>query len=108
MLVQHGEDLRRFNVPVDANNRLELDIVGFKTKIRSIFNFTDGINFVLKYIDEDGDLVTLTRDEDLHDIMRQQLKFLRINAYIDIVSSVSDNGVSDNGASASMMRISPQ
>jgi len=63
---------------VDGNNQMDLNMVELRAKIRSDFNFTANANFSLRYVDEDGDLVNLVDDDDLHDLMRQQLKYLRI------------------------------
>lgn len=75
--MKYGNTFRRFSVPVDENNQVDLNMVSLKAKIRSIFNFTHA-NFSLRYVDEEGDLVNLVDDDDLHDVMRQQLKYLRI------------------------------
>ncbi|WJX94389.1 hypothetical protein P8452_75809 [Trifolium repens] len=80
--VKYGDDLKRFNVNVDENNRMDLNMVGLKAKIRSIFNFSAGANFILKYVDEEGDLVNLVDDADLHDMMSQKLEFLRIKVHM--------------------------
>ncbi|QCD81017.1 protein NBR1 homolog [Vigna unguiculata] len=76
--VKYGDTLRRFTARVDEINRLDLDMVGLRQKICSIFGFSADANLVLRYVDEDGDLVTLVDDDDLRDVMRQQLKFLKI------------------------------
>jgi hypothetical protein len=79
--VKFGNTFKRFNVRVDENNVMNLDMVGLRAKIRSNFNFNADANFSLKYVDEDGDLVNLVDDNDLHDVMRQQLKSLRIEVH---------------------------
>ncbi|KEH31776.1 protein JOKA2 [Medicago truncatula] len=76
--VKFENTFKRFNVSVDENNRMDLKMVELRAKIRSDFNFTDNANFSLRYVDEEGDLVNLVDDDDLHDMMRQQLKYLRI------------------------------
>ncbi|WVZ13012.1 hypothetical protein V8G54_017542 [Vigna mungo] len=81
--VKYGDTLRRFSASVDEINRLDLDIVGLRQKICSIFGFSADTNLVLRYVDEDGDLVTLVDDDDLRDVMRQQLKFLRIEVLMN-------------------------
>ncbi|XP_014490605.1 protein NBR1 homolog isoform X2 [Vigna radiata var. radiata] len=81
--VKYGDTLRRFTASVDEINRLDLDMVGLRQKICSIFGFSADANLVLRYVDEDGDLVTLVDDDDLRDVMRQQLKFLRIEVLMN-------------------------
>lgn len=95
--MKYGDTLRRLSARVDENNRLDLNMVGLRAKICSIFNFTADANLILRYVDEDGDLVNLVDDDDLHDVMRQQLRFLRID-----VHRIGDcGGKSDAGSSGS-------
>ncbi|KAM7273126.1 hypothetical protein ACFE04_027790 [Oxalis oulophora] len=77
--VKFGDTLRRFTAGVDENKELELDIIGLRAKINGLFNFPSESDPSLTYIDEDGDIVTLVDDDDLHDVMRQHLKVLRID-----------------------------
>lgn len=93
--VKYGDTLRRFSARVDENNRLDLDMVGLRAKICSIFSFNADANFILRYVDEDGDLVTLVDDDDLRDVMRQQLKFLKIDVHMN-----NDGGGKSNGGSS--------
>ena len=79
--VKYGNTFRRFSVHVDENNQMDLNMVSLKAKIRSIFNFTHA-NFILRYVYEEGDLVNLVDDDDLHDMMSQQLEFLRIEVHM--------------------------
>ncbi|PKI59089.1 protein JOKA2 isoform X2 [Punica granatum] len=76
--VQYGDTLRRFNARVNGNENLDLDMLGLKAKIFSLFDFPTDTDVTLTYIDEDGDIVTLVDDDDLRDVMRQNLKFLKI------------------------------
>ncbi|KAL3018660.1 hypothetical protein AAZX31_05G039900 [Glycine max] len=93
--VKYGDTLRRFSAHVDENNRLDLDMVGLRAKICSIFSFSADENLILRYVDEDGDLVTLVDDDDLRDVMRQQLKFLRIDVHMN-----NDGGDKSNAGSS--------
>ncbi|XP_023542584.1 protein NBR1 homolog isoform X2 [Cucurbita pepo subsp. pepo] len=79
--VKYGVMLRRLSVRILENNKLDLDINGLRAKVLSLFNFSSDTDFTLTYIDEDGDTVTLFNDDDLHDMMRQQLRFLRIDVH---------------------------
>lgn len=80
--VKYGDSLRRFNALVDEDEKLVLDMAGLRAKILSLFNFPPDAELTLTYIDEDGDVVTLVDDDDLHDVMRQRLKFLRIDVQL--------------------------
>ncbi|KAJ4712418.1 protein NBR1-like [Melia azedarach] len=81
--VKFGDTLRRFNARVNENETLDLDIDGLRAKVQSLFNFPEDADLTLTYIDEDGDVVTLVDDDDLCDVMRQRLKFLRINVRLN-------------------------
>ena len=81
--VKYGNTLRRFNAKVNENDQLDLDMAGLKAKVSSLFSFNPDADITLTYIDEDGDLVTLVDDDDLRDIMRQELKFLRIDVQLN-------------------------
>ncbi|XP_020212441.1 protein NBR1 homolog isoform X2 [Cajanus cajan] len=101
--VKYGDTLRRFSARVDQNNQLELNMARLRAKICSIFGFSSDENLILRYVDEDGDLVTLADDDDLHDVMRQQLKFLRIDVHINNDSC----GKSNAGSSGSATPLEP-
>ncbi|KNA18528.1 hypothetical protein SOVF_069950 [Spinacia oleracea] len=76
--VKYEDTLRRFNVPVNGDQRLDINMEGLRLKIFSLFNMPSSANFSLTYQDEDGDLVTLVEDEDLYDVVRQGLNPVRI------------------------------
>ncbi|KAL5183210.1 Protein NBR1 [Glycine soja] len=96
--VKYGDTLRRFSARVDENNRLELDMVDLRAKICSIFSFSADANLILRYVDEDGDLVTLVDDDELRDVMRQQLKFLKIDVHMNNDSGGKSNAGSSGSA----------
>ncbi|KAJ4850884.1 hypothetical protein Tsubulata_007129 [Turnera subulata] len=81
--VKYGGTLRRFNAPVAENGQLDLDKDALRAKIVDLFGFPLDADFTLTYIDEDGDVVTLVDDDDLRDVMKQQLKFLRLNVQLN-------------------------
>uniref|UniRef100_A0A2P2L8F8 Uncharacterized protein MANES_06G110100 n=1 Tax=Rhizophora mucronata TaxID=61149 RepID=A0A2P2L8F8_RHIMU len=81
--VKYGDTLRRFNASVNENDQLDLDIGGLRSKILGLFNFPLDADLTLTYVDEDGDVVTLVDDDDLHDVTRQCLKFLRIDVQLN-------------------------
>ncbi|XP_059657983.1 protein JOKA2-like isoform X2 [Cornus florida] len=81
--VKYGETLRRFTAHVDENEQLDLDMDGLREKVLSLFNFAPDVDLTLTYVDEDGDVVTLVDEEDLHDVMRQSLNPLRITVKLN-------------------------
>ncbi|KAK7291604.1 hypothetical protein RIF29_06878 [Crotalaria pallida] len=99
--VKYGDTLRRFSARVNENKQLDLDMVGLKAKIGSLFNFSADANFILRYSDEDGDMVTLVDDDDIHDMMRQRLRFLRIFVHMTNDSAGKSNANSSGNATPS-------
>ncbi|XP_071710067.1 protein JOKA2-like [Rutidosis leptorrhynchoides] len=95
--VKYGETLRRFNVSVD-DKKLALDIAMLRDKIRSLFTFGSDVIFTLTYVDEDGDVVTLADDDDLHDVVRQSLNPLRITV------TLNNGDVSKSSANSTPLR----
>ncbi|XP_021292139.1 protein NBR1 homolog [Herrania umbratica] len=81
--VKYGHTLRRFNAGIDDAEQLDLNMAGLRAKIIGLFNFPADAELTLTYIDEDGDVVTLVDDNDLRDVMRQRLKFLRIDVRLN-------------------------
>ncbi|KAF8005904.1 hypothetical protein BT93_K0249 [Corymbia citriodora subsp. variegata] len=100
--VKYEHTLRRFNARVDENENLDLDMVGLKAKILSLFSFPSDADLTLTYVDEDGDVVTLVDDNDLHDVMRQRLKFLRIN--VSVNNEKSDRSYARSSGSSTPLR----
>lgn len=103
--VKYGDTLRRFNVSIDENEKLDLDIDGLRAKILGLFNFPPDADLRLTYIDEDGDIVTLVDDNDLLDVMKQRLKFLRID--VQLKNEKSGKAFTKSSESSTPLR-SPQ
>ena len=74
--VKYGNTLRRFNACVDENGQLDLDINGLRAKVITLFNLVPDADLTLTHIAEDGDVVTLVDDEDLHDVMKSLVRSL--------------------------------
>ncbi|MED6210784.1 hypothetical protein PIB30_067393 [Stylosanthes scabra] len=102
--VKYGDTLRRFTVGVTENNLLDIDMAGLRAKILSLFNLASDSDLVLKYVDEDGDLVTLVDDDDLLDAMKQRLKFLRIDVHISNGSGATSSYSFASSGSATPLR----
>ncbi|KAM7483155.1 hypothetical protein LguiB_007738 [Lonicera macranthoides] len=84
--VKYEETLRRFNARV-SNEELDLDMDGLRDQVHRLFHFAPNADIILTYIDEDGDVVTLSDDEDLRDVMRQSLNPLRITVKLNTEKS---------------------
>ncbi|KAL5215167.1 hypothetical protein ABZP36_004319 [Zizania latifolia] len=77
--VKYGCTLKRFNACVNGPH-FDLNLAALRSKIASAFKFSEDVEFVLTYTDEDGDVVLLNDDNDLYDAaIRQKLNPLRIN-----------------------------
>lgn len=81
--VKYGDTLRRFNAYVNESGQLDLDMSGLRAKILGLFDFPLSSDLTLTYVDEDGDVVTLVDDDDLLDVMKQNLKILRVNVQLN-------------------------
>ncbi|CAN4100530.1 unnamed protein product [Withania somnifera] len=97
IMVKYGETLRRFNARV-ADDKIGLNIDGLRDKIFQLFKFPPDSELKLTYIDEDGDVVTLVDDEDLHDIRRQDLDPLRISVRLNTEKLGRSSGTSSGNA----------
>ncbi|KAK1363161.1 Ubiquitin-associated (UBA)/TS-N domain-containing protein [Heracleum sosnowskyi] len=96
--VQYGETLRRFSSEV-VDGKLHLDMNALREKIHSLYSFPVGSELVLTYIDEDKDVVTLTDEEDLDDIVRQSLNPLRITVKLNMKRSARSQSKSSGNSS---------
>lgn len=80
--VKYGDTLKRFNGYVNGTH-FTLNLSALRSKIASAFKFALDADFILTYTDEDGDVVMLDDDEDLHDAaIKQELNPLRINVQL--------------------------
>uniref|UniRef100_A0A8R7UUR1 Protein NBR1-like protein n=1 Tax=Triticum urartu TaxID=4572 RepID=A0A8R7UUR1_TRIUA len=80
--VKYGDTLKRFNGYVNGTH-FTLNLSALRSKIASAFKFAPDADFILTYTDEDGDVVMLDDDEDLHDAaIHQKLNPLRINVQL--------------------------
>lgn len=80
--VKYGDTLKRFNGYVNGTH-FTLNLSALRSKIASAFKFGPDADFILTYTDEDGDVVMLDDDEDLHDAaIHQKLNPLRINVQV--------------------------
>ncbi|KAL0385126.1 UNVERIFIED_CONTAM: protein JOKA2 [Sesamum radiatum] len=75
--VKYGDMLRRFNAEI-VEEDLNLSMDGLRKKILSLFSLAPDTQLMLTYIDEDGDVVTLVDNDDLHYVVKQALNPLRI------------------------------
>lgn len=74
--------LRRFNASI-VDEKLFLNMDGLREKIVSLFSFAPETDFMLTYVDEDGDAVALVDDDDLRDVVKQGLNPLRVTVKVN-------------------------
>eukprot|EP01135_Chromosphaera_perkinsii_P009595 Nk52_evm45s1810 gene=Nk52_evmTU45s1810 len=88
-----GEDLRRFNILAN-----ELNYEKLREKIVELFGFHRS-DFLVKYSDEDGDMVTVTCDEELQNLVERLRTsgILRFSISFKTILLI-DPGTSHNGA----------
>ncbi|KAL8091590.1 protein JOKA2-like [Apium graveolens] len=104
--VQYGETLRRFTSRVLDGN-LDLDMIALRKKVFGLFSFPAGSELDFTYVDEDGDVVKLADDEDLHDIMRQSINPLRVNVKLNTERSISLRPHGRSSGSSTPVRSQP-
>lgn len=100
--VQYGNTLRRFNARINENGNLDLDLLGLTTKISSLFSIPLEAELTLTYSDEDGDIVTLADDDDLSDVMKQRLKFLKV--FVSVKDDRNTGSYSRSSGSSTPLR----
>nr|GEW75543.1 zinc finger, CCHC-type [Tanacetum cinerariifolium] len=61
-----------------VEKKLDLDLAMLKDKICILFNFVSHADFTMTYVDEDGDIVCLDTDDELHEVVHQNLNPVRI------------------------------
>uniref|UniRef100_A0ACD5YT19 Uncharacterized protein n=1 Tax=Avena sativa TaxID=4498 RepID=A0ACD5YT19_AVESA len=80
--VKYGDTLKRFNGYANGTH-FTLNLSALRSKIASAFKFGPDADFILTYTDDDGDVVMLDDDEDLHDAaIHQKLNPLRISVQL--------------------------
>jgi next-to-BRCA1 protein 1 len=80
--VKYGDTLKRFYGCVNGAH-FDMNLSALRAKIATAFKFGPDADFILTYIDEDGDAVMLDDDDDLRDAaLRQKLNPLRITVQL--------------------------
>ncbi|KAK1357871.1 hypothetical protein POM88_051127 [Heracleum sosnowskyi] len=83
--ITYGCTVKRFVAPI-VNESFVFNMSGLKEKITSLFNLPIDSELELLYIDEHWELITMTDDNDLEDIMTQMtLPVLRM--YVKVIDN---------------------
>jgi hypothetical protein len=86
--VKYADDIRKAALPISEVNTFN----AMANWIAETYNFDGSQNLMLKYKDEDGDLITVINDDDLQLALTSQQK-LYIHAFVsEESSSASNNG----------------
>ncbi|KAG0455414.1 hypothetical protein HPP92_024706 [Vanilla planifolia] len=90
--VKYGDTLKRFTAFVHQPTMIfEYDMNKLRSKISNLFMIDHDAVLILTYTDEDGDIVALDNDEELHDaVIYQKLNPLKIHVKLK-PSSVSNS-----------------
>ena len=86
--VKYESILKRFSISV-VDKKLDLDLAMLKDKICKLFSFVSHADFTMTYVDEDGDVVCLDTDDELHEAVRQNLNPVRITIKLNSGSRYS-------------------
>ncbi|KAG2678766.1 hypothetical protein I3760_11G018800 [Carya illinoinensis] len=92
--IKFGDTLKRMKVPYSYMGMTDL-----RRTIRDLFKFPADADFILTYVDEDGDVVTLFDDDDLFAAVNQSFKAVKI--YVQL----SNNNAQSGGSSISTQRL---
>ncbi|KAF5476724.1 hypothetical protein F2P56_003434 [Juglans regia] len=79
--IKFGDTVKRMKVHFDAGHT-DLTMTDLRKKIHHTFKFPADADFILTYVDEDGDVVTLFDDDDLSDALTQSMEVLKINVQL--------------------------
>ncbi|KAG6525479.1 protein JOKA2-like [Zingiber officinale] len=98
--VKYGDTLKRFSAHVHGE-AIDHNMTILRKKIVSLFKLSSEADLVLTYIDEDGDVVALDDDDELHDAaINQHLNPLRINICLKSNTSAVSNLKKENASYA--------
>ncbi|KAG2678765.1 hypothetical protein I3843_11G019700 [Carya illinoinensis] len=92
--IKFGDTLKRMKVPYSYMGMTDL-----RRTIRDLFKFPADADFILTYVDEDGDVVTLFDSDDLSAAVNQSLKTVKINVQL------SNNNAQSGGSTISIQRL---
>ncbi|CAG8607090.1 15116_t:CDS:1 [Funneliformis caledonium] len=89
--VTYKETVRRFVLP--TNNATW---TGLEAKLRNIYNIPTSTTFTLSYVDEDGDVITLSTDMEFQEVLSSQLSASYIKFDLKFSTGDSSDGEDSN------------
>lgn len=94
--ITYESTVKRFVADI-VNGSFVFNMSQLKGQITHLFNLPIDSELELSYIDEHWDLITMTNDEDLEDIMTQMtLPLLRM--YVKVINNAPTKQVGEEGA----------
>src|SRR3954447_24006350 len=84
--VTYNSISRRFNIT--SSNWVELE-----SKLRTLYNIPTTSSLIVSYNDEDGDLITLSSDLELKEVLDQQSSGRPIKLILSTVNNRSENSI---------------
>lgn len=88
--ITDGYTVKRFAAPI-VNESFVFDMSGLKEKITYLFNLPINSELELSYIDEQCELITMTDDDDLEDIMTQ-MTLPNLRMYFRVINNAPPVG----------------
>ncbi|XP_074563020.1 protein JOKA2-like [Curcuma longa] len=97
--VKYGDTLKRFSAHVHGE-AIDHNMARLKKRIVTLFKLSSEVDFILTYLDEDGEVVALDDDDELHDAaINQHLNPLRINVCLKSSTSKESYLRNENASS---------
>lgn len=86
--IKYGNTLKRLNAPIyDGNLHFNMDeLRGWITYVFGLPRYSE---LEISYIDEDGELITMTDENDLMDIMAQKKLQYRLRMYVKFINKAT-------------------
>ncbi|KAF5476722.1 hypothetical protein F2P56_003432 [Juglans regia] len=104
--IKFGDTHRRFEPHFNPfRERTELSMTDLRETIHRMFNIPADADFILTYVDEDGDVVTLIDDDDLSTAFGQCMKVVKINVQLSNNKLGVDSYAQSGGSSISTQRL---
>ncbi|KAK1357870.1 PB1 domain-containing protein [Heracleum sosnowskyi] len=95
--IKYERTLKRLNLPIYDGN-LHFDMDELRGRITYIFGLPRYSKLEISYIDEDGELITMTDENDLVDIMTQKKLQYRLRMYVKLIN----NAITKQGVQAGL------
>ncbi|KAF5476723.1 hypothetical protein F2P56_003433 [Juglans regia] len=103
--IKFGDTLKRMKVDYNYYGFSELTMTDLRKNIHRMFDIPADADFILTYFDEDGDVVTLTDEDDLSNVVTQCMKVVKINVQLSNNKLGAESYAQSGGSSISTQRL---